>query len=448
MYDLAIVGCGAAGLFACSLLSNIKKDMKVIVLEKRNTIAQKLSISGNNQCNYTNYNEYKNKHPKEFVEEFSNHYGGKKNFVKSVLGNLTNLDLIQYFKKIGIESFIREDGKVFPRSLNSQEIINTILKQRTNNIEIINNIAISSITYTESFIILKSKQKTIQTKYLMLATGGKSYPVTGSEGDISILLKPLLIKINEFKSALSTPNISNYEYSALSGISLPNCGISLWKKDFDKAKFKIKKNLNNLLPILDFNNFTAYKPIYINTGSLLFTHKTLSGPLILDNSRYFDTRDLILIHLTNFNSIEDFSRYLEDLVYKHPKRLVKNIFNNLDIPERLTKCIMNSLPKEIQESKISDLSNEKKKILLYKFYCLIFIISSPGSLNSAMVSSGGIDTEEINKTKLCLKKYPKIYVAGECIDVDGDTGGYNIHFAFACAKTIIKDLENNILTNN
>lgn len=199
---------------------------------------------------------------------------------------------------------------------------------------------------------------------------------------------------------------------------------------------------------MDFNNFTAYKPIYINTGSLLFTHKTLSGPLILDNSRYFDTRDLILIHLTNFNSIEDFSRYLEDLVYKHPKKLVKNIFNNLDIPERLTKCIMNSLPKEIQESKISDLSNEKKKILLYKFYCLIFIISSPGSLNSAMVSSGGIDTEEINKTKLCLKKYPKIYVAGECIDVDGDTGGYNIHFAFACAKTIIKDLENNILTNN
>ncbi len=442
IYDIVIVGCGAAGLFVGSVIaSTLNKGLKILVLEKKDSIAKKLLISGSSQCNFTNFNNNHKLNEKELLSNFSNHYGDNNNFVKSILGNLTPYDLIQYFKDLGIESLIREDGKVFPISLKSIDIVNTLYKNSLDYpVKYILKESIKTISYESSFIKLISNNKNIyQTKYLILSTGGNSYQFTGSEGDISSLLSPLKIKIKSFLPALSSPILEDYNMSKLAGINLTDYTMSLWR-DKHRNQSKVINELNYLIPIIKKQTGVDFLPIFNKSGSLLFTHKNLSGPLILDSSRFFERGDLIVIHLTKFKTLIDFEEYLNKLFQQHPKRIVKNLFTSFDIPKKLTEFIFNNYSEEVLNSKVSDINKEIRKKILVDFYCMRFKIKELGNIESAMVSRGGVDIKEIDKKALNLKKYPNIYIAGECIDIDGDTGGYNIHFAFACAKTIIKHI--------
>jgi hypothetical protein len=334
--------------------------------------------------------------------------------------------LIEYFDRLGVEALIRDDLKVFPK-FKSSELIKKVLVRQADKygVEIKSGHDLKKIEVQEKGIRLHLANSTgrvvIQTDYLILCTGGASYIETGSSGDIISLLENFNVKTKVFKPALSVPFAKYIEdvhakaqsTSQLAGICLNSAEISLYR-----------------------NN----KQIIKRTGALLFTHKGISGPLVLDNSKHFMPGDSIIIYMTKFRDISELDKYVLDLIEKHPTRKTRNILSELDIPSGLFNFLLQKTPQNILEGKCFALSKLERKDILKRLFCMEFSIIGLGDINEAMCCSGGVDLSEINKDNMSLKKYPNIYVAGECIDVDGDTGGYNIHAAFATGYLAVKDL--------
>ena len=410
-YDLVIVGAGAAGLFCSAMIAELfPKGLRVLLIEKTATIGNKLLLSGNGQCNYTHAGDMK---------DFSGHYGENYGFLKPALHSLSNTMLMKFFEELGVKSLTRDDLKVFPASLKAEEIRDALSRHSGKYpVEIKTSHELTDITYSEDGMVLAVNNSLIKAKYLILCTGGASYPETGSAGDIARLLKG--VKIKSFKPALSVPVLklqahSNANISELAGISYHKATVSVWRLD---------------------------KKLFDKTGSLLFTHKGLSGPLILDNSRYFKQGDKIVLYLTEYTDLNEFERHFIALMGKHPKRITRNIVSMLKIPESIIEFLALPIEEGLLDTKAAELSKQGRKSIVKAFFSMEFSVKSLGNILHAMCSNGGVDLSEINRSTMSLKKYPNIFVAGECIDVDGDTGGYNIHAAFATANIIVRHLSN------
>ena len=245
-YDITIVGGGCAGLFLAAMLSeNLPNAFNILLLEKTKSLGNKLLLSGNGQCNFTNAGDMKH---------FSTKYGDKYSFLKPALYFLSNDKLINIFMSYGIESFIRDDLKVFPKSLKAEDIKNVLFNRTLKYpIDIRLNSHVTDIDYQEEVITINiAKYGKLNTKKLILCTGGASFSETGSNGDIINLVKKLNIQTNIFKHALSVPDLiplTALKFNLLAGITLPNATFSLLRKD---------------------------KKIITRSGSILFTHKSLS----------------------------------------------------------------------------------------------------------------------------------------------------------------------------
>ena len=413
MHDIIIIGGGAAGLFLAAKLSQtLPKGLNILLFEKTATIGNKLLLSGNGQCNFTHAGDMK---------DFSTKYGENYNFLKPALYNLSNEKLVNFFENLGVKTFIRNDLKVFPQSMNANDIKSALIKTMGQYpIKIATEHTLVKIAIggngeiAVQLRIANSELRTFKTKYLVLCTGGASFSETGSAGDIIYLLNNINIKTKQFKPSLSVPNISyigdkKYNISELSGICLNSAILSIQR---------------------------ANKTILTKTGTLLFTHFGMSGPLILDNSRYFDKGDKLITYLTCFTKVSEFDEQLLSLINNNSKRLLKNVISLLNIPDSIIHFLCNSISKGILDKKASEISKSERNLIAKKLFSMEFLIKELGSQNEAMCSKGGVDLSEINKKNMSLKKYPNIFVAGECIDIDGDTGGYNIHVAFATANLI------------
>ena len=433
-YDLVIVGGGSAGMFGAARVSKLlPKEKKILLLEKTSSLGNKLCLSGNGQCNFTNACN---------MNEFKKHYGENGNFLKNALFNLSNDNLINLFKEMRFETVTRDDKKIFPKSLRAEDIKFLFLKfAEQYPVEIMLNSELKEINYSSEEILLNiinsGTNVKIKTNYLILCTGGASYPHTGSDGAIERLLAKFDILVKPFKPALAIPKIesveknevSHYSLSCLSGITLQNVRLSIYKKQNSKELMlgEIKNNDINY-QLLNFNNVS---------GDLLFTHTGLSGPLILDNSRYFEEGDKIRIYLTEFNNNNDIDTKILELLNKHPKRKIINILHLLGIPERIVDHLMQGVNVDIRAAELSKL---ERKYISKKLLFMEFLIVKFNNIDSAMCSRGGVDLSEIDKNTMMLKKMPNVFVAGECIDIDGDSGGYNIHAAFATMNLILKYL--------
>lgn len=443
MYDLIIIGCGASGLFAASLVQDyLPGGLKILVLEKMPAIARKLLISGNGQCNFTNLSVKPTDNINDFLDNFSDHFGDKKRYAKKVLSCLTNVDLITYFEKLGLKSYVRDDFKVFPDSLKASDLVN-VLYQNALKYPVVfkKNQRVIKVTKNEGCYLVTTKTDTYKTRYIFLATGGASYPETGSEADIQKLVKDLDIKVRPFKPALCSPLLYDYQYSGFAGIAFEKIKISLWRDNNKDCRNKIK---TENIPVFYNSLYKDYIAVSYKEGALLFTHKNLSGPVILDNSFEFEKDDLILVHLNEYLNISDFNNYLLELFNNNPKKILKSIINSLNIPEKIKIFLSDDIPDYLLDTKVSQVSKAQRFSIALKFHCLIFKIKELGNIKTAMLSSGGVLLNEINFNEMNLKKYPEIYLGGECVDISGDTGGYNIHFAFACAGLAIKNLKEKI----
>lgn len=412
--DLIISGAGPSGIFAAiqTAITGIEKygeKFKIIILEKNSKPAKKLLISGSGQCNLTHSGD---------IADFFDHYGNNSEFLLSALYSYNNQALMNFFKKRDIKFRKAKGGKIFPASNKAEDILNVLLTECKNNgIQIIYNSPVKKVKYNhenKNFKI-QTPQKTYQSRSFLIATGGKSFPKTGSSGDGYKFAADLGHTIIEPKPALAPVIIKNYEFKMLSGISLRKKELSLWRDNKLIKKWK---------------------------GDLLLTHRGLSGPAIINYSRYIRAGDFLKVKLLNYNRNE-----LEKDLLKKIKREGKlNLINLLiryPIAQRLIEKILklaNIEPKQ----KAAHLTKSERRKIIDLFLELEFEIKNLANFNQSMVTKGGIDLKEINPGTMESYLIDNLFAVGEVLNIDGDTGGYNLQAAFSTAYLAAQKIANNL----
>ncbi len=401
-YDLIIVGAGPSGLF-CGI-NAMQKGKRILILEKKSSPGHKLLISGSGQCNITHGGN---------IQDFLDHFGDPSHgrFLRPALFGFTNSDLISFFKGLGLRMALEKGGKVFPETMRARDVLNILTVQcRELGIEIKCNQAVKSITRNEEGFLVGCMGCSYQSRLLVIATGGCSYPATGSSGDGYRFAENLGHRIAEIGPALTPILIKNYQFSDLAGLSFPDMKISLYR----------------------------HAKIREHRGDILFTHEGLSGPGILDLSRYIwagDTIKLSFVPDGNREALEEW------LVNKTRQDGVKSLLSVLadrshfEIPivplyPRLTKRILeiSGIPSGL---KMAQLTRDMRGCLIDNLTGISLVVSDLCGYNSAMVTRGGVETMQVDPKTMQSRLVKGLYLVGEVLDVDGDTGGYNLQAAFS-----------------
>jgi predicted Rossmann fold flavoprotein len=395
VYDLIIIGAGAAGLFASAYASKYYPERKILVIEKTGRAGTKLLASGSGQCNFTHAAP-----PAEYLP----HYGKKGKSLKSVLYHTDYQFLIDFFEQLGVDSWIREDGKVFPRSLKAFDVLNALIGASRG--RFIYNTKINGISVFDKYVEIDSSQGMFQARNVLWACGGKSALGDAFDYDAYRLLEALGYRIVEPKPALISPQLLQYKYACLAGISFTDISMTLIKNQGKKSFYR---------------------------GDLLFTHTGLSGPVVIDAARDFELGDRLRFNLVGFNNLD---RLYEDFVLKmknNPQKTIKNLLLSYDIPEAVIVALMSELSIDRQLNS-HNVRKDKLRALLERLIGLEFEIKGLGDWRKAMATCGGVDLRDINLKNMRSRLHSSFYFAGEIVDVDGDTGGYNIHFAMGSGR--------------
>lgn len=394
--DLIIAGAGPAGLFAA--IQAASNNKKIMILEKNSSAGKKLLISGSGQCNLTHAGD---------ISNFFDHYGENYNFLMGPLYTFDNQKLMKFFKDRGIKFRKARGGKIFPESNQASDILNILLKEcNKRNIEIIYNSEVKKLNYNNELnkFKIKTSRMDYESKHFLLTTGGKSFPKTGSTGDGFEIAKNLGHQIVKPRPALAPVVIKDYKFKMLSGISLRNKEISLWR--------------NNQL-------FKSWR------GDLLLTHRGLSGPAIINYSRYMKKGDQIKIKLLKYSQ-EELEKNLMKKIKREGKLNLLNLLIKYPLAQRLIEKIL-EIANINGRQNAAHLKKEQRKEIIKLFLSLEFEIKSLADFNQSMVTKGGIDLSEINPQTMESKIVKNLFAAGEVLDIDGNTGGYNLQAAFSTA---------------
>lgn len=417
VYDLIIIGAGAAGLFSGASLS---KPVNGLILEKSSAPGKKLLMSGGGQCNLTHGGS---------VKEFISHYGGKGNLIRSILYQFNNQAVMEFFQKRGVPLFLREDGKVFPESLKARDILESLMKScLENGLQFQLNSPVTGISSdadaSEGILIysVRCGDAVYRAKKLIIATGGCSYPTTGSDGGFFSILENLGISITPTKPALVPIYVQEYPYKEIPGIAFSNATLFIYNT----------------------------KKIAETSDALLLTHDGFSGPAILNLARDARTGNEVVINYFPSKSPETIRKELTQAIQGNPKQILNVLHEYLrvdspssqtEIPKRFLEVLCNRAHLDPTQ-KSSQLSGAALKSIVRLLTADRHSISGLGGYNTAMVTAGGISLDEVNMKTLECKKFPSIYFAGEVLDVDGDTGGYNLQFAFSSGYLVAQQNSN------
>nr|OON99741.1 MAG: hypothetical protein ATN35_11140 [Epulopiscium sp. Nele67-Bin004] len=405
-YNTIVVGSGPAGLFASAQLA--KYGIKILLVEKNQQLGKKLLVSGSGQCNFTHAGK---------IEDFLDKYGDNAKFVKRALFAYDNKKVLQFFRENGIQEEVMDNGKVFPKSKNSQDIVDTLVNvNKMYGTTIKNNTKIINITYCdEMFSVITQNGETFLCTNLIIATGGCSYPQLGTTGWGYEVAKIFGHKIIQPRPALTNIAITDKSYKVLSGISLENVQMTIMKNN---KKLKDKY------------------------GTLLFTHKGLSGPLILDATRWIDAGDTLVLNILN-KQYSELEKQLETELSINGKIQIVTYLRQFSVPKSFVDHMLTLL--EIEPSlSCARVNKAQRKSLAKHLTMLVLTVENVGDIKTAMVTSGGVHTKELNPSTFESKKVNNLYFIGEVVDVDGDTGGYNIQMAFSMAYCCATAIEQKI----
>jgi predicted Rossmann fold flavoprotein len=395
-YDIIIIGAGPAGLF-CAINCAADRKLKVLLLEKNQSPGRKLLLSGNGSCNITHTGT---------VSEFIKHYGQGGDFVKPALNCFKPSAMMDFLHENNIPTVETDTGKIFPGSMNAGDVLSMLAALCSiSGVILQKHCSVTGIKYVEGKFTAYAGKKIFMSPVLVIATGGCSYPGTGSTGDGYTFAKSLGHSIAGPAPALTPLFIRDFPFTRLSGLSVKNTHISLFRKN---------------------------KKIISSTGDILFTHRGLSGPGILDMSRYVEKNDVVKISLTGDNA-ENMDKDFISASRSGGNRSIKNYLKSVNITERLIMeiLVLQNIP---PLKKTAEISRDERIKLFRSLGEFPFTVEDKGGFNIAMATTGGVSSEEINKFTMESKIVPGLYFAGEVIDIDGDTGGYNIQWAFSSGK--------------
>jgi predicted flavoprotein YhiN len=435
-YDVIVIGGGAAGLMAAGTAA--KRGRKTLLIEKNPVLGKKLLITGKGRCNLTNYCDVP-----ELIENILRN--GK--FLINAFYKFSSYDTISFFSDLGLETKIERGNRVFPVSDKAKDVVERMIKYTIGNgVEVIHNAAREIMKFGNLFAVKLINDDVFRSEKIIIATGGKSYPGTGSTGDGYKFARQLGHKITRFKPSLvpieareflnscewlktfamvadqisnnidektptitevsqAQPSVRSYHVSDLQGLSLKNCAIKIYDK----------------------NN----KKVYEDFGEMLFTHFGVSGPIILSASSHVKKIEehTLVFDLKPALDEEKLDLRLQRDFKENSNKEYQNILKNL-LPSKMIPIFieLSGIPAKM---KVHQIKREDRKIIVSLLKNLAIKLEKFRPIKEAIITSGGVEVKEINPKTMESKLVPGLYFAGEVIDVDGHTGGFNLQIAWS-----------------
>lgn len=395
--DVLVIGGGPAGLMCAATAA--KRGKKVILIDKNNILARKLRITGKGRCNITNSAD---------ISEFIGMVCSNPNFMYSAFYTFTNQDVINFFEEMKVPLKEERGGRIFPVSDSAKDVAEALIEYAKKCGVILKKDEVTRILYSDGAVVgvnTKSSGK-IECSSVVIATGGVSYPLTGSTGDGYVFATDAGHKIVNPEPSLIPLVVSEKYVTDLQGLSLKNIAI------------KVKN---------------GSKCVYDDFGEMLFTHFGLSGPVILSASSnlkkigeikyklYIDLKPALDETQLDKRIQRDFEKYIN-----------KNFSNSLDdlLPQKLIPVII-KLSGIDPFLKVHQISREQRLTLCHLIKNLEFTITGVRPIEEAIITRGGVSVKEINPSTMESKLVSGLFFAGEVIDVDAYTGGFNLQIAFS-----------------
>lgn len=394
-----IIGGGPGGMIAAIAAS---EKSQVTLYEKNNILGKKLLITGKGRCNLTNAGT-----EDEIIEAF----GKNGRFLFSALNKFSNKDLMDFFEKRGLQLKIERGKRVFPMSDKSSDVVKVLEKELADrNIKIKKSTTVKKINITpeNKYEVITEKTQDVYDS-LIITTGGKSYPKTGSEGDGYIFARSFGHTVSQLSPFLIPLETKQEEIIELMGLSLKNVNL--------------KAVVNGKLKGEEF-------------GEMIFTHFGISGPIVLTLSKIAvdalkkeKNKIVYYIDLKPALSFDELDRRIIRDFEKFANKQFKNALDEL-LPKKLIPVFIRRTEIE-EEKKTNQISKEERKRIVELLKNFPVEISGTRPISEAIVTSGGVSLKEINPKTMESKLFPGLFFAGEILDLDGVTGGYNLQEAFS-----------------
>ena len=418
--DIVIVGAGAAGLVAAIMAGRSNPSgLKIWLLDSRQKVGAKILMSGGGRCNVTN----------ERVS-VSDYEGGPRHFIKHVLNAFTPADTLKFFEAIGVKLSLEPGGKYFPATYSGKTVLEALLKEAgRHRIDLKPGVKITKIEKKKDLFCMKGRLTSEKNRpceffarRVLLATGGLSYPETGSDGTGLSVAETLGHTQVRTSPALTPLTTENKDWGALSGITL-DVKLSFYKSDKKAAEAE---------------------------GSFLFTHVGFSGPAALDISRHFaraEKQELpkIVASFLPKQTEESLGRRFEQGAKAHPDKLIKSFLAaELSLPGRFIALLFNKIEMD-EKNTLAKCPRARRQRLIHGLLNCDLEVSGVAGYEKAEVTAGGVDLGEVNFSTMESKRVPGLFFAGEILDVDGRIGGYNFQWAWSsgavAGRSAVKSLQ-------
>ena len=401
-YDIVIIGAGAAGLMAATIAA--EKQQKILLVEKMDQAGRKLRITGKGRCNLTNTSP---------IKEFISHIGSDGRFMRNAFSMFFNNELMQFFEQKGVALNIERGSRVFPQSGKALDIFLALINgiERNKNITILKNTSATELITSPAGIagVVLSNGTTVAATKVILATGGKSYPLTGSTGEGYTLAKnvghTIVNPVPSLVPLVCTEKIPD----ELIGFTLKNVSLT----------------------ISDSND----KKICNFFGEMTFTPDGIGGPIVLSASRMVSRR---LQNGEQLRATLDLKPALDHDVLD--KKLIRELDENgtrilkdalrLWLPAEMIPLALQTMTIE-HYKRLNQVSATDRKKILRMLKALPFTIVGTRGFDEAIVTQGGVSLKEVNPKTMESKLVKNLYITGELLDLDADTGGYNLQIAFS-----------------
>lgn len=398
MDKVAVIGGGSAGIIAAGKAGS--RGKRVILYEKNELLGKKLLITGGGRCNITNNCD---------IQELIENIVVNKDFLYSAFYTFTNQDIISLLNKYGVETLIEDNNRVFPKSNKSIDVLLGLEKfLKDNNVIKKCNMEVKDININSEgkFSIVFQNGYMEKFDKIVIATGGKSYPSTGSTGDGYIFAKKLGHSVKQLKPALVPVQINEEWIKKLQGVSLKEVELSIYVDD---------------------------RKTYSKIGEMIFTHYGISGPIVLLLSNHLNADNnkkiKMKVDLKPDLTTEQLEKRIINIFIENPKKQVNNCMYDM-LSKRMVNILLN-LINIYPEKPANQITKEERRKLVNIIKGLEMNYGGLRPLSEAIITSGGISTKEINPSTMESKIVKGLFFAGEVIDVHGQTGGFNLQIAYS-----------------
>jgi len=397
-YDVVVIGGGPAGLMAAGTAG--EKGAKVLVIEKMGSLGRKLLISGSGRCNITNTIDK--------TSEFVSHFGRKGRFLYQAINSFNTSSTVQFFNSRGLATVVDKDIKVFPASDMALEVLSVLTRYvKESGVDIRQGAIIKSIQAEDGFTI-SLPNDTINSKALIIATGGMSYPKTGSTGDGYKYAQVLGHTIVKPSPALVPVIVKDPWVKELQGLSIRNAELSIYIDG--------KKSASDI-------------------QDAVFTENGLSGPAVYNLTRMIDitAKDMTLvIDMYPNTEYHELDIQIAQYVQENARKTLKNTLDKFFPPKLLMLAI--KMSGADPEMRAGSLNKATRKKLVNILKNLSFKIERFAGFERAVVTSGGVSLKEIDGKTMMSKIVKNLYFAGEVMDIDGPTGGFNLQVSWSTGR--------------